>query len=75
MKSQLLTDLLLIKIKSKLFKFSFMETLPVPSMIVFLFWQFVPLAFVQALYFCSLPGINMYVPGDCKILLKSVRDL
>ena len=51
-----------------------METLPVPSMIVFLFWQFVPLAFVQALYFCSLPGINMYVPGDCNILLKSVRD-
>ena len=36
---------------------------------------FVPLAFVQALYFYSLPGSNMYVPGDCNILLISVCDL
>ena len=45
------------------------------SPLEFLFWQFVPLVYVQALYFYSLPGNNVYVPGDCNILLISVCDL
>ena len=43
--------------------------------LVFLFWWFVSVDFVQALYFYSLPGNNMYVPGDCNILLIYVCDL
>ena len=52
--------------------------LPSFSPLKFLFWYFVTLVFVQALYFqvtICLPGNNMYVPGDCNILLISVYDL
>ena len=42
------------------------------SPLVFLFLSVV---FIQALYFCSLPGNNMYVPGGCNIPLVSDCDL
>ena len=35
----------------------------------------VPVVFDQTLYFYCLPGNNMYVPGDCNILLISACDL
>ena len=49
--------------------------LPSFSPLVFSFWYFVPLVFVQSLQFYSFSGNNMYVPGDCNILLISVCDL
>ena len=36
---------------------------------------FFPLVFVQTMYFYSFPGNNIYVPGDCNILLICVCDL
>ena len=36
---------------------------------------FFPLVFVQAMYFYSFPGNNIYVPGGCNILLICVCDL
>ena len=64
--------LLLLLLFSLLLYYLFLHSFPP---FVFLFWKFVSVVFVQTLYFYSLPGNNMYVPGDCNILLIYVCDL